>query len=83
MFSFSISRDATPYDYGLNHEGFMTGALGHLENVVALCKKHNIRVMIDLHAVPGGGSHCQSYSGWQVDVLNNSFWRGTPPANNR
>lgn len=61
----------------------MTGALGHLENVVALCKKHNIRVMIDLHAVPGGGSHCQSYSGWQVDVLNNSFWRGTPPANNR
>jgi hypothetical protein len=37
-------------------------------------------VLVDLHAMPGGSSQCQSYAGWQVD--SPLFWQATPPASN-
>ena len=71
---------ATPYDFGFNHEGFVTGGLNYLEATVARLKARGMRALVDLHAMPGGSSQCQSYAGWQVD--SPLFWQATPPASN-
>ena len=68
------------YAYGLTHEGFVTGGLNHLEAMLAKLKARGIRALVDMHALPGGSSSCQSYSGWQVKEPG--FWRGTPPPTN-
>lgn len=70
------------YSYGFNHEGFVTGGMNELEAALAKLAARGIKALIDLHAVPGGGSHCASYSGWQVDDAQASFWQGRPPATN-
>ncbi len=70
----------TMYEYGLQHEGFVTGAINQLEAALAKLKARGIKALIDLHALPGGGSRCQSYAGWQVDAP--FFWQASPPASN-
>ena len=40
--------------------------------------KTGILVIIDLHAPPGGGSSCSSYSGVIESDENLGFWRGSP-----
>lgn len=72
---------ATMYDYGFNHEGFVTGGMNHLESMIRSLKSRGIKVIINLHAVPGAGSNCQSYSGIQLSDVNQSFWYGSPPQN--
>lgn len=69
------------YSYGFNHEGFVTGGMNELEAALAKLAARGIKALIDLHAVPGGGSHCASYSGWQISDAP-LFWTGTPPATN-
>jgi aryl-phospho-beta-D-glucosidase BglC (GH1 family) len=69
-----------PYDYGFNHEGFVTGGLNHLESTIAKLKARGIHALIDVHAMPGGSSSCQSYSGWQVN--SPLFWTDSPPPSN-
>lgn len=66
-------------EYGFNHEGFVTGGINELEGVLRKLKARGIASLIDLHAVPGGGSKCASYSG--LSVPEPLFWTGTPPPN--
>ena len=53
-------------EYGFSHEGFVTGGLNYLAEVIPKLKARGLRALIDMHALPGGASNCQSYSGWQV-----------------
>jgi hypothetical protein len=66
--------------YGFQAEGFVTGGIEALERMIAKLKKRGVRALIDLHAVPGGGSMCQSYAGLQVPQPN--FWLSSPPGPN-
>ena len=50
---------SSPYEFGFNHEGFVTGGLGYLEAALAKLKRRGIRALIDMHALPGGSSSCQ------------------------
>ena len=68
------------YDYGLNHEGFVVGGMNALEAALAKLKARGIKALVDLHAMPGGSSQCQSYAGWQVEQP--LFWQSSPPASN-
>jgi hypothetical protein len=68
------------YTFGFNHEGFATGAMNYLEAALAGLKKRGIKALVDVHALPGGGSQCQSYAGWQVPYP--LFWSHSPPADN-
>jgi hypothetical protein len=68
------------YSFGFTHEGFATGGIRYLEATLAQLKARGIRALIDVHALPGGGSACQSYAGWQVPAP--LFWAGAPPASN-
>lgn len=68
------------YAYGFNHEGFVTGGLNDLEAMLAKLKARGIKALIDVHALPGGSSSCQSYAGWQVNAP--LFWTSSPPASN-
>ena len=73
----------TMYDYGFNYEGFATGGLNQLEAMLVKLKQRNIRAVIDLHAVPGAGSSCNSYAGVMESDVESSFWQGTPPSSNQ
>ena len=75
-----LRRTPTMYDYGFNHEGFVTGGINALEALLAKLKARGIKALVDLHALPGGASSCQSYAGWQVNQP--LFWQGTPPPSN-
>ena len=68
------------YAFGFQHEGFATGGLNYLEELLAKLKTRGIKALVDLHALPGGASSCAGYAGWQVNQP--LFWRGTPPASN-
>lgn len=46
----------SPYEYGFNHEGFVTGGLNYLEAALAKLKTRNIHALIDMHALPGEDS---------------------------
>jgi hypothetical protein len=75
----ALPGEPTPkYAYGFTHEGLVTGGLNHLEAMLAALKARSLRVLLDLHAMPGGSSSCQSYSGWQVSTP--LFWQGSPPS---
>ena len=54
--------------------------MNHLETMLAKLKARGIRALVDVHAMPGGSSACQSYAGWQVSAP--VFWTGSPPATN-
>ena len=75
-----LRRTPTMYDYGFNHEGFVTGGINALEALLAKLKARGIKALVDLHALPGGSSQCQSYAGWQVEQP--LFWQSSPPASN-
>ena len=66
--------------FGFNHEGFATGGITYLEATLARLKARGIKALVDVHALPGGGSACQSYAGWSVP--HPDFWAGAPPAGN-
>lgn len=66
------------YSYGFNPEGFVTGSINALEWMLPQLYQRNMSVLLDLHAPPGVGSKCQSYSGEQLDSAFTSFWIGSP-----
>jgi aryl-phospho-beta-D-glucosidase BglC (GH1 family) len=68
------------YQFGFNPEGYVTGGLNYLETMLTKLKKRGIRAIVDLHAVPGAGSSCQSYAGVMEGQSSQSFWLGTPPS---
>ena len=72
------SSAADIHTYGLNPEGFVTGGVNALEWMLDRLEQRNISVLLDLHAPPGVGSQCQSYSGQQVSDVSKSFWQGKP-----
>ena len=53
----------SPYDVGFQQEGFITGALWYIEEMVNKLWTRNIDVLIDLHALPGGSTVGNSYAG--------------------
>ena len=73
------NSSATMYDFGFNQDGFVTGGMNYLEDMLTKLKSRNIQAVIDVHAVPGAGSNCQSYAGMQIDNAVNSFWQGSTP----
>jgi len=66
-------------DTGFQHEGFATGGVVFVEQMLAKLKTRGISALIDLHAMPGGSSKCQSYAGMAVTQPN--FWVGSTPGN--
>jgi hypothetical protein len=68
----------TMYDIGFQQEGFVTGGIQYLENVLEKLHGLNINVMIDLHAVAGCSTVCQSYAGVSCSS-DNWFWEGSAP----
>lgn len=70
--------NGTYYDTGFNPEGFVTGGASALKDMLGRLKSRGMRAFLDIHAVPGGGSRCQSYAGWQVQDDGASFWKGGP-----
>ena len=44
------------YDFGFNNEGFATGGINYLERLLSSMQQHGIQAIIDLHAVPSGGT---------------------------
>jgi len=71
---------ASMYSFGFNHEGFVTGGVNYLESTLAKLKSRGIKALLDMHALPGGSSQCQSYAGWQVPYP--FFWSASPPSDN-
>ena len=61
-----------PREFGFQSEGFVTGGLRYLEALLPRLKRRGMRAMIDMHAVPGCGSSCQSYAG--VFCGTPTFW---------
>ena len=72
--SSSRPRNATltNRDVGFQHEGYVTGGIVHLEALLMKLKERGMRALIDVHAMPGGSSKCQSYGGMQV--VDPNFW---------
>jgi hypothetical protein len=60
---------------GFNHEGFATGGVLYVERLLAKLKIRGIAALVDLHAMPGGASKCQSYAG--MSVQQPYFWTGS------
>lgn len=75
MFEGPTNSSTDPYAFGQQSEGFITGGLTYLENLLALLWQHNMRVIIDLHAAGGGASKCLSYAGVNSQDPN-IFWHG-------
>lgn len=66
------------FEVGFQEEGFITGALTFIEEMLEKLFDRNITVMIDLHSLPGGSTACQSYAGI-LGGESPSFWTGNPP----
>ena len=51
----------------------MTGGMNYLERLLRLLREHGLRALIDLHAVPSGGTDWDAYAGvWAAGV--DGFW---------
>lgn len=59
---------------GFQHEGFVTGGIVYLEQLLAQLKVRGMHALIDMHAMPGGASFCQSYAG--ISTNQPGFWTG-------
>jgi hypothetical protein len=53
----------TNREWGYTKDGFVTGAIVYLEQLLRLLKKVGIRVLIDMHALPGGQVKQMGYTG--------------------
>jgi aryl-phospho-beta-D-glucosidase BglC (GH1 family) len=62
-------------ELGFQHEGFVTGGILYLEDLLAKLKQRNMSALIDVHAMPGGASNCQSYAG--IQTPDPGFWTGS------
>lgn len=44
--------DSTPLDYGISPEGFVTGGLNHLKDMLVALKQRDMVALVDIHAMP-------------------------------
>lgn len=70
----------TMYQVGFQQNGFVTGGMLYLENLLKKCKLLGFKVLIDCHALPGGAQVNQGYAGdW---FTKSEFWCGNNPCTN-
>ena len=62
--------------YGVNPEGFATPGTLALSNIIAKLWNRNMKVMLDMHALPGCSSPYQSYAGIECGAKAPNFWGG-------
>ena len=65
-----------PQPYGVNPEGFVTPGTLALSNVIVKLWNRNMKVMLDMHALPGCSSPYQSYAGIECGATAPNFWGG-------
>lgn len=65
-----------PRPYGVNPEGFLTPGTLALSNVIVKLWNRNMKVMLDMHALPGCSTPFQSYAGIECDAKAPNFWAG-------
>jgi len=62
--------------YGVNPEGFVTPGTLALSNVIVKLWNRNMKVMLDMHALPGCSTPFQSYAGIECAPEAPNFWEG-------
>lgn len=67
-------RDAA--SYGVNPDGYVTPGTRALSNIVMKLHNANMRVVLDLHAVPGCSSPHNSYAGIKCEPSAPNTWGG-------
>mmetsp|Transcript_136784 Transcript_136784/g.354778 ORF Transcript_136784/g.354778 Transcript_136784/m.354778 type:complete len:576 (-) Transcript_136784:77-1804(-) len=61
---------------GINPDGLLTPGTLALTNVIVKLWNRNMKVMLDMHALPGCSTPFQSYAGIQCDDAAPNFWGG-------
>lgn len=62
--------------YGVNPDGFITPGTSVLSDLVVRLHNRNMKVLIDMHALPGCSSPHQSYAGMWCDPVAPNTWGG-------
>ncbi|CAJ1410694.1 unnamed protein product [Effrenium voratum] len=62
--------------YGVNPEGFLTPGTLALSNLIVRLWNRNMKVMLDMHALPGCSTPHQSYAGIECAPKAPNFWAG-------
>lgn len=62
--------------YGVNPEGFLTPGTLALSNIIVKLWNRNMKVMLDMHALPGCSTPHQSYAGIECAPTSPNFWAG-------
>jgi len=62
--------------HGVNPEGFLTPGTLALSNVIVKLWNRNMKVMLDMHALPGCSTPYQSYAGIECAPRSPNFWAG-------
>jgi len=65
-----------PQPHGINPDGLSTPGTLALTNVIVKLWNRNMKVMLDMHALPGCSTPYQSYAGIQCDATAPNFWGG-------
>lgn len=66
--------DSLPY--GVNPDGFITPGTVRLSDMVVRLWNRNIKVILDMHALPGCSSPHQSYAGIYCEAGAPNYWNG-------
>lgn len=62
--------------YGVNPDGFITGGTLVVSDMVMRLWNRNIKVILDMHALPGCSSPHQSYAGINCEESAPNYWNG-------
>lgn len=62
--------------HGINPDGLLTPGTLALSNVIVKLWNRNMKVMLDMHALPGCSTPFQSYAGIQCAAAAPNFWGG-------
>jgi len=63
-------------NYGVNPDGFITPGTGLLTDLVVKLWNRNMKVVLDMHALPGCSTPHQSYAGMDCEDKAPNFWAG-------
>lgn len=63
-------------DYGVNPDGFITPGTRALSNMLIKLHNRNMKVLLDMHALPGCSSPRQSYAGVHCQAEAPNTWNG-------
>jgi len=62
--------------HGINPDGFVTPGTLALSNIIVKLWNRNMKVMVDMHALPGCSTPFQSYAGIECAATAPNFWKG-------